>query len=71
VARIGIEHPCAGERVRVSPCLHVVRLHRALRFEQEFDIHIRIAGMTDKSLRYACVVSCGGRPVADLAMTIL
>src|SRR6185295_8704623 len=28
--------------------------HRALRFEQEFDIHIRVTAITKKSIQYAC-----------------
>jgi YbgC/YbaW family acyl-CoA thioester hydrolase len=42
-----------------------------LRFEDEFDTHIRIVTMTDKSLRYACQVTLGDVLVATLGMTIV
>jgi len=40
-----------------------------LRFEDEFEIHIRIVAMTQKSMRYACVLTLGDVVVATLTMT--
>lgn len=40
-----------------------------LRFEDEFEILIRIAAMTGKSVRYACVLTMGEVLVATLSMT--
>jgi YbgC/YbaW family acyl-CoA thioester hydrolase len=33
--------------------------HRPLHFEDEFEVRIRIVGMTDKSFRYQCVLTRG------------
>ena len=51
-------HPLGAEigfpRVSTS-----FEFHSALRFEQEFDVHLRVTAMTKKSIRYAC-----GSPMA-------
>ena len=44
--------------------------HKALRFEDEFDVHIRIAEMTSRTIRYECVLRKGDEKVATGAMTI-
>lgn len=44
--------------------------HRPLRFEEEFDVHIRIAAIAEKTMRYACVVTRGETRIASGAMTI-
>jgi YbgC/YbaW family acyl-CoA thioester hydrolase len=44
---------------------------RALRFEQEFDIHIRITAMSSKSIQYACELSDGDGPIASGTLTIV
>lgn len=41
-----------------------------LRFEDEFEIHIRVAAIGRRSMRYACVMSCEGREVATGSLTI-
>jgi YbgC/YbaW family acyl-CoA thioester hydrolase len=38
--------------------------HSALRFEQEFDVHLRVTAMTKKSIRYTCVLTDGDRKIA-------
>ena len=38
--------------------------HHALRFEQEFDVHVRVAAMTKRSIRYTCVLSDGDTKIA-------
>lgn len=43
--------------------------HAPLRFEDEFDVHIRIAAMTDKSIRYMCVLQRDGTKIATGALT--
>jgi len=56
-------HPPHGEigfpRVSTS-----FEFHRALRFEQEFDVHVRVAAMTKRSIRYTCVLSDGDSKIA-------
>jgi acyl-CoA thioester hydrolase len=45
--------------------------HRALRFEQEFDVHLRISAMTRKSIRYTCVLSDGPATIATGTLVIV
>ena len=45
--------------------------HRALRFEQEFDIHIRVTAMTNKSIKYTCELTDGDTRIATGALTIV
>lgn len=44
--------------------------HRPLRFEEEFDVHIRIAAIAEKTMRYACEVTRGETRIATGSMTI-
>jgi YbgC/YbaW family acyl-CoA thioester hydrolase len=44
--------------------------HRPLRFEDEFEVCIRIAAITEKTIRYTCVVTCAGAKVATGSLTI-
>src|SRR5262249_2603940 len=39
--------------------------HRPLRFEQEFEVWLRIAAMNRKTIRYACPLSRGNEKVAS------
>ena len=45
--------------------------HSPLRFEEEFDVHIRVAAMTDKTMRYACEVTRGQTKIATGSLTIV
>jgi len=44
---------------------------RPLRFEEEFEIVIRIVEIGEKKIRYSCVLSSAGEKVAEGAMTIV
>ena len=44
--------------------------HRPLRFEDEFEVHIRIARVGQKSIRYAAHVTKDGEPVATGSLTV-
>ena len=44
--------------------------HRALRFEDEFDVVLRIAELTPKRIRYSCVLVKDDTKVATGTMTI-
>jgi acyl-CoA thioester hydrolase len=44
--------------------------HHALRFEQEFDVHLRIAEMTKKTIRYTCALIDGDTKIATGNLTI-
>jgi acyl-CoA thioester hydrolase len=39
--------------------------HRALTFEQEFEVWLRIAEVTRKTIRYTCVLSQGDKKIAS------
>jgi YbgC/YbaW family acyl-CoA thioester hydrolase len=45
--------------------------HRALRFEQEFDIHIRVTAITNKSIQYACELTDGAARIATGTLTVV
>jgi len=36
-----------------------------LRFEDEFDVHIRVVAMSEKTMRYACAITRGATPIAS------
>ena len=44
--------------------------HVALRFEDEFDVVIRVAGLTKKTIRYRCLLTRGDTKIATGAITI-
>jgi 4-hydroxybenzoyl-CoA thioesterase/acyl-CoA thioester hydrolase len=41
-----------------------------LRFDEEFDVHIRITALTTRSIRYACEVTRDGTPIASGTMAV-
>jgi YbgC/YbaW family acyl-CoA thioester hydrolase len=43
---------------------------RALRFEDEIDVHLRIAEMSRKTIRYECIVTKDNEQIATGTMTI-
>ncbi len=45
--------------------------HAPLRFEDEFDILIRIIAVADKSIRYACDITRGDVRIATGAVTVV
>jgi YbgC/YbaW family acyl-CoA thioester hydrolase len=44
--------------------------HQPMRFEDEFDVVIRIAAMTDKTIRYTCSILRGDVEVATGVMVV-
>jgi acyl-CoA thioester hydrolase len=44
--------------------------HRALRFEQEFDVSIRITEITRRTISYACVMTQDGQRIASGTLKI-
>ena len=45
--------------------------HKPLRFEDVFDVHIRIAAITEKSIRYHCTLTRGEDRIATGAVTVV
>ena len=44
--------------------------YRPLRFEDEFDVHLRVAEMTKKTIRYECTLTKNAEKIASGTMTI-
>jgi YbgC/YbaW family acyl-CoA thioester hydrolase len=44
--------------------------HQPLRFEDEFDVHLCIAAITNKTIRYRCQMMSGDVKIATGALTI-
>ena len=44
--------------------------HRPLRFEDEFEVWIRVAEIREKTIRYTCLVTCNGSRIATGSLTI-
>jgi len=44
--------------------------YRPLRFEDEFDVHLRVAEMTKKTIRYECTLTKNDQKIASGTMTI-
>jgi len=44
--------------------------HRPLRFEDEFDVLIRVAAISEKTMRYVCLITQGAAKIATGTMTI-
>lgn len=46
-----------------------VEYHAPLRFEDEFDVHVRITALGRRSITYACTVTRGDTPIATGTIT--
>jgi acyl-CoA thioesterase FadM len=44
--------------------------HRALRFEQEFDVTIRITDITRRTIAYSCAITQAGQKIATGSLEI-
>jgi len=62
-------HPSEGEvgfpRVNTS-----FDFHHPLRFEEEFDVWLRIAAINKKTIRYTCLLTQGDTKIATGSLTI-
>jgi acyl-CoA thioester hydrolase len=45
--------------------------HRPLRFEDEFDVHLRVVAIADKSMQYSCTLTKGPETIATGSATIV
>ena len=45
--------------------------HRPLRFEDEFDVRIRIVGISEKAIRYVCELTQDGTRIATGTQTVV
>jgi len=44
--------------------------HRPLRFEDEFEVWLRISAITNKTIRYSCLMTSGDTRIASGALTV-
>ena len=44
--------------------------HQPLRYEEEFEVHVRIAAIAQKTIRYTCLVQRGDARIASGSLTI-
>ena len=44
---------------------------KALKFEDEFEVHLRVAEKTPRTLRYSAILRKGGEVIAEGSMTII
>ena len=66
----GLSIAPAGADVGFPRVAAAFEYHRALRFEDEFDITIRVTAIADKTMSYACVLSKGETRIASGTLTI-
>ena len=62
-------HP-AGSDIGWPRVAAACEFHRALRFEDEFEVRIRIAEVTSRTIRYACEMTQVELKIASGALTI-
>jgi YbgC/YbaW family acyl-CoA thioester hydrolase len=62
----GRDHGVGWPRIAAS-----FEFRRPLRFEDEFDVHIRIADITAKTIRYAAALTKDGELLAEGSLTII
>ena len=70
-ARPGSASPAATRGVGFPRVAAGFDFHRPLRFEDEFDISIRIVAIEDKTIRYACLLTRGDERIATGTLTII
>ena len=65
----GLSIAAAGADIAFPRVSTSFDFHQPLRFEDEFDVTIRIATMSDKTIRYVCVITRGNVRIATGTMT--
>jgi YbgC/YbaW family acyl-CoA thioester hydrolase len=66
----GLTIATVGEEVGFPRLAASFEFHSPLRFGDEFEIAIRIAAITRRTIRYACLMSLGETKVATGSLTI-
>jgi acyl-CoA thioester hydrolase len=65
----GLSLAAPGAAVGFPRVAAACEYHRPLRFDDEFEICIRIAEMREKMIRYSCLMTRGDEPIATGTMT--
>jgi YbgC/YbaW family acyl-CoA thioester hydrolase len=63
-------HP-PGAEIRWPRLATSFEFHQPLRFEDEFEVRIRVAELGERTLRYACHLSRGRQRIATGSLTIV
>ena len=66
----GLSIAPAGADIGFPRVAAAFEFHKPLRFEDEFEVWIRVAAMTEKTIRYACELSRGETKIATGTITV-
>jgi YbgC/YbaW family acyl-CoA thioester hydrolase len=66
----GLSIASAGEEIGYPRLAASCRFHAPLRFEDEFEVWIRVAEMTRRTMRYASLITRGGVRIASGSTTM-
>ena len=66
----GLRIATVGEEVGFPRLAASFEYHAPLRFDDEFEVHVRIVAITRRTIRYECLISRGETRIATGALTI-
>jgi len=66
----GLTIAVAGEEVGFPRLAASCDFHAPLRFEDEFEVWIRVTEITEKTIRYTCLLTSGNAKIATGTLTI-
>lgn len=67
----GLSIAPAGTEIRFLRVAAAFDYIRPLGFEEEFDVHLRVAAIGEKTMRYTCVLTRGGTRIAVGTTTVV
>jgi acyl-CoA thioester hydrolase len=67
----GLSLEPAGAEIGFPRVAASFEYRRPLRFEEEFEVHLRVVAMGERSIRYACVIRSGDDDVASGSLTVV
>ena len=66
----GLKIATAGEEVGFPRLSASCDFHAPLHFEDEFEVWIRVAAITRRTIRYTCLITCGQTKIATGALAM-
>jgi YbgC/YbaW family acyl-CoA thioester hydrolase len=67
----GLSIAAAGANIGWPRVATSFDFHRPLRFEDEFEVWLRIAAITNKTIRYSCLMTSGDVRIATGGLTVV
>lgn len=67
----GLSIAARGAEVGFPRVAAAFEYHKPLRFEEEIDVTIRVAAMTSRSIRYACLITRGDVRIASGTLAVV